>query len=299
MQFANAKAICEDTNLTSRIQKLCDGLDNESKTTIARIICALSQAYRNNQPIIETLTYAESSTLSRIHNEFYPNIFKLSENIYCYKGLLFPTYFFEISVLWHKHCLKQAFSAKTLESIKSKDIIDVGGCIGDSAIVFQEFSDKHIHSFEPTQANYKLMLQTISLNNASRIIPVNKGLGSKKETLKMNINLGGSSAVFASTDVFEEVEIITLDSYVKEHNLEVGFIKVDIEGFEQQFLQGAKETISTQKPAMLISIYHTIDDFFNIKPMIESWNLGYSFKVIKPIDFSLSTETALFCEITH
>lgn len=31
--------------------------------------------------------------------------------------------------------------------------------------------------------------------------------------------------------------------------------------------------------------------------MIESWNLGYSFKIIKPIDHTISLETALFCEI--
>lgn len=81
-----------------------------------------------------------------------------------------------------------------------------------------------------------------------------------------------------------------------EHNLEVGFIKVDIEGFEQEFLKGAKQTITEQKPAMLISIYHQASDFFEIKPMIESWNLGYSFKIIKPIDHSIVDECALFCE---
>lgn len=70
-------------------------------------------------------------------------------------------------------------------------------------------------------------------------------------------------------DENEEVEIITLDSYVAEHKIQVGFIKVDIEGFEMEFLKGAKETICTQKPTMLISIYHSLNDFFEIKPLIE------------------------------
>ncbi len=48
---------------------------------------------------------------------------------------------------------------------------------------------------------------------------------------------------------------------------------------------------------MLISIYHNPDDFFEIKPLIESWNLGYSFKICKPVDKSVSDETALFCEV--
>ncbi|MFX3627500.1 FkbM family methyltransferase [Campylobacter sp. LH-2024] len=79
--------------------------------------------------------------------------------------------------------------------------------------------------------------------------------------------------------------------------MEIGFIKIDIEGFEQECLKGVINTIKTQKPAMLISIYHNPDDFFNIKPLIESWNLGYKFKIYKPIDFYIGLETALYCEI--
>lgn len=48
---------------------------------------------------------------------------------------------------------------------------------------------------------------------------------------------------------------------------------------------------------MLISIYHNAKDFFEIKPMLESWNLGYKFKIFKPIDHTIAVETALFCEI--
>ena len=97
--------------------------------------------------------------------------------------------------------------------------------------------------------------------------------------------------------IIEQTHIITLDGYTKENNIEVGFIKVDIEGFEMEFLKGAKETIARDKPAMLISIYHQGSDFFDIKPLIESWNLGYKFKIHKPIDHSIIAETALYCEV--
>lgn len=55
---------------------------------------------------------------------------------------------------------------------------------------------------------------------------------------------------------YEEISIITLDSFVEENNIRVGLIKVDIEGSEQDFLKGAEKTIKTQKPFLLISIYH-------------------------------------------
>jgi hypothetical protein len=84
----------------------------------------------------------------------------------------------------------------------------------------------------------------------------------------------------AELEFEEEVPVQTLDAYAEEHGLEVGLIKADIEGAEPAFLQGARETIIKHRPILLISIYHYPDDFFGIKPMIESWDLGYGFKIV-------------------
>ncbi|HHU71606.1 MAG TPA: FkbM family methyltransferase, partial [Clostridiales bacterium] len=90
----------------------------------------------------------------------------------------------------------------------------------------------------------------------------------------------------------------TLDSYVNENNLNVGLIKVDIEGAEQDFLDGAIETIIQYRPILIISIYHSLDDFFNIKPKLEALNLGYTFKIYRPIlKRSIISETLLIAEI--
>ena len=73
----------------------------------------------------------------------------------------------------------------------------------------------------------------------------------------------------------------SLDEFVEENNLNVGFIKIDVEGEEQNLLKGAINTIKTQKPIIYISIYHSPNDLFEIKPWIESLNLGYKFKISK------------------
>ncbi len=205
--------------------------------------------------------------------------------------------------MWHKHSL-HILEPQTLERMRSKDFIDVGACIGDSAVLFErEFCDKNIYTFEPTRENFRLLKRTLELNNSKRIIPVNKALGAEKGEITINYRpecIGGSSAIFSNDSaIAESVEVTTLDDFVREHNIEVGFIKVDIEGFEMEFLKGAKETIATQKPAMLLSIYHQPSDYFGIKPLIESWNLGYKFKIHKGVDLSLTTETVLFCEVVE
>jgi hypothetical protein len=44
-----------------------------------------------------------------------------------------------------------------------------------------------------------------------------------------------------------------------------------------------------------LSIYHNPDDFFDIKPMIESWDLGYAFK-IRRCPGEIFAETLLIAE---
>lgn len=45
-----------------------------------------------------------------------------------------------------------------------------------------------------------------------------------------------------------------------------------------------------------ISIYHNASDFFDIKPLLESWNLNYSFKIVRPVDMGIQCETLLIAE---
>jgi len=73
--------------------------------------------------------------------------------------------------------------------------------------------------------------------------------------------------------------MISIDEFVEERALNVGLIKLDVEGAEYEVVLGVKETIMKQKPILVISLYHTFKDFFEIKPLIESWGLGYKFEI--------------------
>jgi hypothetical protein len=84
---------------------------------------------------------------------------------------------------------------------------------------------------------------------------------------------------------------------VRENKLQIGLIKTDIEGGESALLRGAEQTIREQKPILIISIYHSYADFFGIKPLIESWNLGYQFTLIDSgYGFAPVHEITLNCE---
>ena len=212
---------------------------------------------------------------------------------------MLPIRHFESSVFYHKHSIKEL---TTLDKVRQKDIIDVGGFIGDSALVFSDFTDKKIYSFEPSVENFEFMKKTIELNNLTNVVPVNIALGDKvSEILSI---CGNSSCVSiapppsGTLSSNTAIEATTLDNFVAKNNIEVGLIKVDIEGYEQKFLKGAENTIKNQKPVLLISIYHSLDDFLHIKPIIESWNLGYTFRIIKPKE-SYFLETLLVAEVLN
>jgi hypothetical protein len=132
----------------------------------------------------------------------------------------------------------------------------------------------------------------------NKIIPVNKGLGDKSENLFIGSNAGGSTfGNNSKTTKGNIVEVETLDSFVEREKITVGLIKIDVEGFEQKLLQGALETIKSQRPSLLISIYHSCQDFFEIKPMIERLDLGYKFKIRKYAADNIFGETMLICEV--
>ena len=87
-----------------------------------------------------------------------------------------------------------------------------------------------------------------------------------------------------------------MDDFVEKNSLDVGLIKVDVEGFERALLKGAVRTIKIQKPTLLLSIYHSGGDFFDIKKMIEDLDLGYRFKIKQQFAGSILAETLLIAE---
>lgn len=278
------KEIKNDANFYQKYLNLIKNLDKESVEIINNIVGKICN-YNNIEDAIY-FSHKESKRLNDLYEEFNNKIIKINEELFIYDKYILPENHFEIEVFYDKSGMNYI---KNINQVKNKNIIDAGGYIVDSAIVFSDYTDKNIYSFEPFLQNYNLMLKTIELNKKNNIIPVNMALGNENKEISIYSNSdtasSGISVETKQSDInsFEnKVKMVTLDSYVKENNIEVGLIKTDLEGFEQSFLKGAIETIKEQKPVLIISIYHNYSDFFEIKPMLENLNLGYKFKIIEP-----------------
>ena len=227
-------------NFYDRVVRLRKGLDDNSLETVSLIINRLKFIYQHNYPVMNIFCRNEQKEILELRDNFHSNVIQIDENIYCYKNYFLPRNHFEACVFYYRHSIDM-------------DIIDAGGFIGDSALIFSSLTDRKVYSFEPSYENYNDMLKTIELNSLNNVVAENIALSDKSGKLKLNIC--SSSSSFYSNNSFDytdetEVNVITLDEYVEKNNLKVGLIKTDLEGAEQEFLRGAINTIKKFKPIL-------------------------------------------------
>lgn len=177
--------------------------------------------------------------------------------------------------------------APILKGINGKAVIDGGAFVGDTLNVWRGyFANSPVYAYEPGTKNFETMMGYFHSYVESGAVKMLKvGLGKEVGKLQFNsptdnISAAASTAQGAEEAQFtEEVEITTIDEEVRKYNLEVGLIKLDIEGGEMDALAGAVDTIKTQRPVLVIAIYHNPQQFYGTKAYLESLNLDYTFQV--------------------
>lgn len=183
-------------------------------------------------------------------------------------------------------------------------VIDAGGCYGDTALYFSTKVGEtgRVISFEFLPENLKIFEQNLTLNPtlSDRISIIRKPLGSNSNKDMYILKNGpGTKVLEKSNDPMAEcIKTTSIDATMWQNNFShVDFIKMDIEGSELKALKGAEETINRHKPKLAISVYHHLQDFWEIPQWIDSLNLGYTFYLRH---FTIhSEETILFADINR
>lgn len=200
--------------------------------------------------------------------------------------------------------VKIGLSKGDQEYIKNKDIIDAGAFTGDTSLPLSKRTTKNVYAFEPFKDSFEILKKNISDNNIENIIPINKSLGNingERSLFLSGDNVQGitSDATLRNYDNEIKVQETTIDTFVEENNLEVGFITIDVEGAEMDLLEGAINTIKTQKPILYISIYHKVSDYFDIIPWIANLDLGYEFNITKENPWTFLADTVVQCRMKY
>jgi len=283
-------------DLAEKYMSLIKGLDLESVETVERIINRVRRISNLDRGDVDIYTCEEQQELRQMFDHFDKSIVELKSDLYCYKNFFMPIRYFNPSVLYYYHGMNEL---KTLDYIKNNDIIDAGAFIGDSALILSKYTEKKVYSFEAIESNYELFKKTIAYNKLENVVVENKALGdySGQITFYESEIMDESSCI--PIDDSEKkliVDCVSIDEYVEKNSLKVGLIKTDVEGAEKNLLKGALKTIIEQRPTLLVSIYHSAADFFDIKPMIEELNLNYRFRIYRPAMQNVLTDTILIAE---
>jgi len=191
----------------------------------------------------------------------------------------------------------QYFDKTIIDMPDSNVFVDCGAFIGDTTeryiTRFPNFSK--IYLYEPAPDNYAQAYNYLSKwenKSFDKIVFRRAGVGKKREFLKINSNGAGSSiSSFGDNDV----EIVSLDEDIKEP---VSFIKMDIEGFELDALEGSKKHIIDENPILAICVYHKIDDLWEIPEYILKLNPMYKLylRQYKEGDGNNAWETILYAK---
>lgn len=157
---------------------------------------------------------------------------------------------------------EQYFDKELIPDIKNITFIDGGGYVGDTSTeLIKKFSDfKKIYLIEPILDNIKIAKRKLA--HIKNIEFLNIGISSKKTTLYFNESKSFSTIYGNGT---QSVKVDTIDNLIKE---KIDFIKLDIEGAEQDAILGAKKSIKKYKPILAICIYHKAQDWYEIPKLV-------------------------------
>jgi len=132
--------------------------------------------------------------------------------------------------------------------IKQGDVVlDIGSNIGYYSFLMSKLGAE-VHCFEPTSYAVNRFMRNLALNGGD--IAFNKvGLLSRPVTRVEAIESRFSAAVPSYSEA-EEMTFTTIDDYCKDFE-RLDFIKIDIDGYDYEAIQGGQETIGKHRPVIL------------------------------------------------
>lgn len=157
-------------------------------------------------------------------------------------------------------------------------VADIGANIGLTAILFSTLASK-VYAFEPSPSTYRILADNLARAGVGNVEAINLGLGQKKLSLTITFAKNNRSGGYVSDKirpetghVTEEIQIDTLDHYFADKESSPNFLKIDVEGFEQNVIKGGGAFLQKNKPTVVMEMNHfcldvlqriTIPDFLD------------------------------------
>lgn len=141
-------------------------------------------------------------------------------------------------------------------------VVDIGANIGYYALIeAQVVSNKgKVYTIEPEPNNFKLLNKNVQINNFGDVIETFQMAiadkdGHSKLYLSAKSNLHSLLPNSENENDYCIVETTTLDNFLR-GKAPVDFIRMDVEGFEYEIIEGATKTLERKGPLKLFIEFH-------------------------------------------
>lgn len=133
-------------------------------------------------------------------------------------------------------------------------IFDVGANVGYYSVLFSRLAlEGRIYAFEPT-ATSDMLRANVRHNQCANVHVEEVALGSKTGNVE-----DGIYRIWGDSPERKVYPFYRLDDYVRNNNItKLDCIKIDVDSFDFEVLLGARETLKTLKPVIVVELNHAL-----------------------------------------
>lgn len=204
-------------------------------------------------------------------------------------------------------CARMNYETEVLDFIDQMNFgacfYDLGACEGRFSI-YAALKGMQVFSFEPEKRNFKVLTENVEVNNLSHAVTkYNLAVGKETASGIMKVGQpweGGHQKVVDHEDVRRDlnfdfveeqiIEVVSLDEHIRKYKLPLPeYLKIDIDGSEVPFLNGAIATLaSTELKGIIFELDKGDKNFPGILQRIQA----AGFELMR--EFRVPNEPSLF-----
>jgi len=165
---------------------------------------------------------------------------------------------------------------------KGWHIIDCGANIGYFSILFAKLATEgHVYAFEPT-STYDMLVKNLKHHKLKNVTSFKIAVGKKSMDQEENI-----FRIWGEEPERQVYSFTTIDDFVHEHNLSrLDCIKIDVDSFDFEVLQGAKDVLVKFDPYVMVELNHALNKRGQSNTQAIEWlaALGYNEALVLDYD---------------
>jgi FkbM family methyltransferase len=135
-------------------------------------------------------------------------------------------------------------------------LLDIGALYGVFSLAFcAGHCEKKAYAIDPSAKSQQQLARNLELNPGLQVLPYAIAMGNDAVDLQMHKEGNHYVAAQAGSIAANRVEQWTMDKFVATYSIEPDIIKIDVEGFEWQVLQGGASFLRTNSPVICLEIH--------------------------------------------